>query len=144
MTEARKPRCTCQWADFGDGESGPQPSIVRLSPDCPDPEHRAAFGEEEAIERGYRLSLLGLGDRHVPKADQEFALSLVAFAERELDAQGEDDDGHNVDRACSRAAEALRVLRGARKASLPLMDAGSDNPLEASIARLRGEGVEGR
>lgn len=48
------PRCTCEWADYGDGESGPRPEIVELDPNCPDAEHAAAARMGDEFDRAVR------------------------------------------------------------------------------------------
>jgi hypothetical protein len=62
------PRCTCDWADDGDGESGPSPHIAELDPDCPDAEHRKAWREGEAQSLGHMLSLIEAKRRPVDEA----------------------------------------------------------------------------
>lgn len=108
--------CSCTWADDGDPEVGPDPYIVRVDEACPvhgraaEPER---WAEDDAHDRGYALAAMQAALHDMPglvEAHANDAYALFGWAERVIDQQHPDDDGHNDDRAIARAAAALRVL----------------------------------
>lgn len=110
-------RCTCEWGDDGDGESGPRPWQIP-SPDCSehgrvaDPEGWAMSDEYERghIIQGAKATLHHLGhDTELTEAEEAALIALHALAGERLD-DGQ-DDGWDHDRASGVAAYALALVR---------------------------------
>ena len=107
--------CSCEWADDGNGASGPSPYIRRLSGSCGIAEHREAFAAEQEREKSYLLSALR---QRSPQgldfsADEELALALFRHAEQAIEVSGQgEDDGFDGERAIGRVIAALEALYG--------------------------------
>ena len=117
---SQEPRCTCEWADDGDGESGPSPHIAEADEACP--QHgRAAeplqWAEDDAIEAGYLAASVqqGLaGSGLIADADPDLLKQLheQALVGVQNEPEWQEDDGHDFDRASGRVADALKALYG--------------------------------
>jgi hypothetical protein len=104
-------KCTCEWEeDEADPEVGPRASISEADEQCPvhgreaDPQ---GWAEGEAMERGYILSGMAYTLKREGIDVREHEARALALHEQHYERQPQPDDGHNVDRACTDAAEAL-------------------------------------
>jgi hypothetical protein len=117
--DPQTPSCTCEWEDDGDGETGPRVSITRCDEHCPSHGRQAdpkLWAEGDRFERGYvmvgvqsalRGTSLQVGPEH-----EDMVMQLLALAEIAVDGDRPTDDGHNLDRAIGRVADALAALHG--------------------------------